>query len=115
MRAAAAISFACLALGGCSDPGSVVGFEEHDPAARFRATQQAARTSDESSIKPLIGQLESDDPAERLLAIHTLERLTGQTLGYDHAAPRADRAIAVQRWADWCTQRQQAPPSKADQ
>ena len=115
MRAAAASILALLALTGCTDPGSVVGFEEHDPAARFRATQKAAHDRDEAAIKPLILQLESDDAAERVFAIGTLERLTGQTLGYDHAAARSDRAVAVQRWVDWYNQRQQAPPRTADQ
>jgi len=101
-------------LAGCSDPGSAVGFNEKDPAARFRATRQAAQTNDKDSIPALIQRLESDDPAERMLAIHTLNRLTGQTLGYDHAAPRDDRDVAIGRWADWYNQQQQPLPQKAD-
>lgn len=114
MRLAAAAMFV-LVLAGCSDPGSVVSFDSNDPAARFRATQRAAREKDQDSIKPLIQRLESDDPAERVFAIHTLEQLTGQTLGYDHAAPRQERAEAIRRWADWYAGNQQDPPQTADQ
>jgi hypothetical protein len=50
-----------------------------------------------------------------VFAIHTLEQLTGQTLGYDHAAPRQERAEAIRRWADWYARHQQDPPQTADQ
>lgn len=111
MRAAAAVILIPAVLAGCSSPSDAVGFEENDPAARMRAMHQAAVEQDEDAVLPLIKRLESDDPAERLIAIHTLERITGQTLGYDHAAPRQERAAAVQRWADWYNQQQQARSS----
>ena len=114
--------FVAAALAGCSDPGSAVGFDEKDPSARMRAIRQAADAGGESgggaggqaSIKPLIHRLESDDPAERLVAIHTLERLTGEDFGYDHAASRPDRDAAIRRWADWYNQRRQELSPKAD-
>ena len=49
----------------------------------------------------LIGALESDDAAERMLAITALERITGETFGYDFAAPRAERTAAIGRWLEW--------------
>ncbi len=109
-----ALAILLPALSGCSDPGGVVGFNEDDPAARMRAVRKAAQERDQDAIKPLIQRLESDDPAERLVAIRTLERLTGQTLGYDHAASRVERAAAVQRWTDWYAERHQPPPQNAD-
>lgn len=42
--------------------------------------------------------LASDDPAERLVAIGTLERLTGERLGYDPAGHPSARAAAIARW-----------------
>jgi hypothetical protein len=45
--------------------------------------------------------LDSDDPAARLVAIRALERITGQTLGYDHAGPEHERRLAVERWMEW--------------
>jgi hypothetical protein len=77
------------------------GFDDVDPAARIRSIQDAAATGDRAAIPELIRSLDSDDPAERLLAIHTLQKLTGQTFGYDHSAPRPERMQAAQRWADW--------------
>lgn len=61
----------------------------------------AASTGDRSSIPGLIERLSSSDPAERLLAIRSLERLTGETKGYDHAANPQKRAQAIERWATW--------------
>ena len=86
-------------VAGCADPESAVGFHEKDPAARLRAIRQAAATRDASAVPSLIGLLQSDDPAERLLAIGALERITGETRGYDHAAPIDERNAAVERWA----------------
>jgi hypothetical protein len=42
--------------------------------------------------------LDSDDPATRLLAIDALERITGETLGFDASAPETERRNAVDRW-----------------
>lgn len=102
---AAAVSGVWLA--GCADPGSVVGFDEADPAARLRAVRQAGREEQgdrkgAGSVRALVGMLDSDDPAERMLAIRALERRTGQTLGYDHAAEELERRAAVERWVEWC-------------
>jgi len=77
------------------------GFDSPEPAARMDAILDAARRSDRSAVPDIVETLESDDPATRLLAIRTLERLTGQTFGYDYAAPRAEREIAVDRWREF--------------
>ena len=45
--------------------------------------------------------LESSDPASRLVAIRALERLTGETMGYDHAGSVPERGVAVDRWWVW--------------
>lgn len=103
---------AATLLGSCANPDSAVGFTESSPNARIRAIRQAAAEGDKASVGPLIGLLESDDPAERLLAIRTLERVTGQTHGYDHAAGREERREAVRRWADWYAQQGAAAPAK---
>jgi hypothetical protein len=44
--------------------------------------------------------LDSDDPATRLLAINALERITGDRLGFDYAAPEAQRQAAISRWVE---------------
>lgn len=74
-------------------------FRSVEPAARNDAIVQAARRRDHAAIPDLVRMLDADDPATRLLAITTLERLTGETLGYDYAAPERDRRRAVQAWA----------------
>ena len=96
-----AAAWAAAALGGCANPDDAVGFQEKDPAARLRAIRRASAAQDQAAIPDLIGALQSDDAAERFFAIRGLEKLTGQTHGYDHAASPAERQIASQRWADW--------------
>lgn len=90
-----------LATLSCSLPEPKTSFDSPNPAARTRAMARAARTGDTSHIPELIEMLDSDDPAVRMLAINTLERLTGQTLGYDHGAPPAERHRAIDRWVQW--------------
>lgn len=58
----------------------------------------AAEAGDRSAIPTMIAGLDSDDPAVRMAAIHSLERLEGTTLGYDHAAAEWERRRAADRW-----------------
>lgn len=92
----------CAAVAsGCAGPSDAVGFDEQDPGARLRAVQDAATTKDGTKVDELIELLASDDPAERVLAIRTLERITGETKGYDHAETPQSRREAIERWAVW--------------
>ncbi|MCL4742188.1 MAG: hypothetical protein KJZ54_08290 [Phycisphaerales bacterium] len=77
------------------------GFDSPEPAARLDAAAKAAREGDLGSLAELIRMLESSDPASRLAAIRALERLTGETMGYDHAGSVPERAEAVERWWVW--------------
>lgn len=77
------------------------GFDEEAPDGRIQAIVQAARAGDRSAIPDLIAQLDADDPAVRLFAIRALEQLTGETLGYEHAAPPPEREAAIERWVQW--------------
>jgi HEAT repeat protein len=86
-----------LTAPGCAEE---VSFASDEPNARIRAIQQAAAEDDHSAIPSLITLLDSDDPAQRMLSINTLQKFTGETLGYDYAAPEYQRAPAVQRWRD---------------
>ena len=69
-------------------------------AVIFDRIERAMRTSDRSAIPKIIQQLDSDDPAVRLLAISALERLTGETRGYRYDDPRYLRDSAIHRWVD---------------
>ncbi len=91
------LALVIVAAAGCG-PSMPRGFDSPEPAARMDAIVDAARREDRSAVPQIVPLLESDDPATRLLAIRTLERLTGQTLGYDYAAPEAERGAAVERW-----------------
>ena len=89
------------------------GFDSPEPAARIEAAVQAAGAGDADAIPDLIALLDSDDPATRLVSINALHRLTGQTLGYVHAAPPEEREAAVVRWVEWYNQNADALNAEA--
>ena len=65
------------------------------------AATDVIRSGDASQARELIIMLESSDPAVRLIAIRGLERLTGETFGYDYADPAPKREVAINRWVEW--------------
>lgn len=85
--------------GGCAPAVSKGDFDAPDPASRAYAIERAARSGDRSRIPQLVEQLRSDDPLVRMMAIETLERLTGETMGYRHFDSVAARSAAVDRWS----------------
>lgn len=89
-----------MRLSGCI-PSTPQGFDSPDPTSRLAAISEAGKTGDKSAVPDLIEQLESNDPGARLLAIRSLERITGETLGYDYADPWWSRGNAVRRWRTW--------------
>jgi len=94
------VAFAGFGLAGCG-PVVTPSFDSPEPAARNAAIVQAAETRDKGSVGDLVKMLDSDDPATRVLAIRTLERITGETLGYDPHADATARAIATRKWHAW--------------
>jgi HEAT repeat protein len=76
-------------------------FDSPEPAARNAAIVQAAAGRDAAAVPNLVRMLDSDDPATRLLAIDALDRITGERLGYEHAAHEHEREPAVRRWQEW--------------
>jgi hypothetical protein len=68
---------------------------------RLNAMLDAAATGDRAAVPGLISRLDSQDGGERLLAITSLKRITGETHGYEHAGPPAERDAAVARWRAW--------------
>ncbi|MEX2218332.1 MAG: HEAT repeat domain-containing protein [Phycisphaerales bacterium] len=97
--AAIVLALGTALLPACRKPPE--GFESPAPDARLRAISKAAESSDRASVPHLIEMLGSDDPLVRMAAIHALEDLTGQTLGYEHWAPAHERREALQRWLKW--------------
>ncbi len=61
---------------------------------------RTAASGDKRDIPNLVRMLDSDDPTTRVLAIRTLERLTGDALGYDPHAEPYQREAMVERWHD---------------
>ncbi|MEM7622896.1 MAG: HEAT repeat domain-containing protein [Planctomycetota bacterium] len=90
-------------------------FDSPDPNQRLRAIVGSAEGGADTDVVPgLVDQLESTDPAARMLAIRALEVRTGQTLGYDHAADNWERARAVQAWRSWLREREAADPAQPE-
>ncbi len=95
-----------LTATGCPPPAITGDFDSPHAAARLFATRRAAAETDPgriaSAMPGLIRNLDSEDPAVRLLSIEALEQLTGETFGYRHFDPEWLRAPAVARWvAAW--------------
>lgn len=104
-----------VALSGCI-PSTPRGFDSPDPTSRLVAISEAGESGDASAVPDLIEQLESNDPGARLLAIRSLERITGETLGYHYADPWWSRANAVRRWRVWSVENgaASADPAESD-
>lgn len=99
-RLATLISTTCL-LAACSGVEPERGFHSSDPIQRVHALADAIETADHASIPDLIGMLDSQDPAVRMLAIRGLERLTGDNRGYAWDDPVSQRNQAISRWSEW--------------
>lgn len=100
-----------LVAGGCARRAPVA-FDSPDPARRIDAAVRAVEHDDRTAVPHLIDMLDSTDPATRFVAIHALERLTGQTMGYDYASPEPDRDAAVDQWTEWYHSRTEAEPPR---
>ena len=83
-----------VVLGGCTPPASRGGFDSDNPASKLYAIRNATH----SDIPQLVEQLESDDPAVRMMTIAALDRLTGERMGYNPYASPLDRRESVDRW-----------------
>jgi HEAT repeat protein len=94
------VAAGALSLAGCTSPAPE-GFDSPEPGRRIEAAVDAAARKDPAAVPGLIELLDSDDVGARMVAIRSLERITGQTLGYDYAAPEAQRQAAVARWMEW--------------
>jgi hypothetical protein len=94
------VAAAVLVIGSCAPPAEEGGFDSGNPAARIYAIEQAARAGDSSpqTLRAIVEQLDCDDPAVRFVAIHALQRLTGQTHGYRLEDPPEQRRQAIECW-----------------
>lgn len=99
MPGAPALSIASLflALSACAQKVTP-SYDSPEPGARNAAIVSSAAAGRRQDIPNLVRMLESDDPTTRVLAIRTLERLTGETFNYDPHAAAFERAPAVAQW-----------------
>ena len=90
-----------LALTGCTHPREPKTVTNPNPVGKIPGDVIAVKEHDLSAVPQLITDLQSDDAAVRLYAIHALHKLTGQNLGYRYYDSDENRAAAVQRWQQW--------------
>src|SRR3954469_17825354 len=110
-REAAFASFTlALVIGGCSAPPPVIEVSNPDPSGKIPAMKKAVREHDLKVVRQLVKDLDSDDPAVRLFAIHALQELTGQRYDYDYFADEVQRKPALSRWHEWLGQQEGAAP-----
>jgi len=95
--------------GGCSGGERRADFRSVDPSERTAAAAAAAEAGDLSAVGDLVRMLDSSDAAARMVAIASLERLTGERLGYEATAPRAQRDEAVERWVEYAIEHGHVP------
>lgn len=76
-----------------------------DPGARVRAALDVDASGRDDEFRDLVRMLGSDDPLERMVASSRLSQIAGDTMGYHHASPEAERLSAAERWASWARDR----------
>jgi hypothetical protein len=94
---------ALVAVAGCGSQlpqPRLQDLESPDVTERVRAIKWAGENQMEAAVPLLVDRLAEQDPAVRFFAIQSLERITGETLGYRYLAPPAARAQAVARWRE---------------
>ena len=96
---------------GCSQPSAELysQFQSGDPAQRVAAIVQAGERKDPSAVPYLVDRLTDPQRDVRFFAIVSLEKITGQRMGYQEWASPQERQQAVGRWRQWLEQRD--PPT----
>ncbi len=77
------------------------GLTDPDPARRTRAVLLVRAHADRERVPDLIGLLDDEDPAVRLAASGSLEKLTGHHTSYVPWAPPESQREAIRDWRAW--------------
>ena len=93
-------SMTALLGSACTAPATEADFDSSVPSARLSAIERAGALRDETATPRLVEQLDSDDPAVRMLALEALRRIEGDTHGYWHGDPPHERRAAIEQWTD---------------
>jgi len=112
----AAPAVACawfLSIPACTAPRPPLVVTDPDPSVKIPAYKKAVRNKDKAAVRQLVKDLESDDPAVRLYAIHALQELTGETFGYRYFDSDERRKPAVRKWQQWVEAGEQAAGEKS--
>lgn len=100
MRKVMALTLIAGACAGCVPQASEGGFDSPDPAAKLYAIHRAGEQRDRSALPHLVEQLDSDDPAVRMMSITALKRITGERFGYNPYVAVPQRRQAADRWIE---------------
>ena len=89
--------------GGCAPTGDDLysRIAHEDPSICIEAIVLAGRQADRGAIPALIGRLDDDQAEVRMFAIVSLEKITGQRLGYHYYEPSRLRRQGIERWRGW--------------
>ena len=94
--------------GSASDAGqAITRFSDKSLAEKDRKDAAAGIAKDAVKVEEfrmLLNCLYSEDLLTRTLAIETLKRITGKTMGYDPRAPADKRKDAIREWFKWFMQ-----------
>jgi hypothetical protein len=93
-------------VAGCGGPPPEKKLGNPDPSGKIPAIKQAVRLHDRAAVEQLVKDLDSDDPAVRFYSIGGLQRLTGETFGYEYYHDEEQRKPALKHWQEWLEQQQ---------
>lgn len=93
---------------GCGGPPPAREVSNPDLSGKIPAIKDSVERHDMESVHQLVRDLDSDDPAVRFYAIQGLQRLTGETFGYQYFADEQARKPALDRWKAWLSSQQAA-------
>lgn len=96
------LTIAAGALQACAPEIFEGGIQNPSTGARVAALAEVERSRDRAAIPHVVECLASNDVVVRKAAIRCLSSLTGQTLDYRADDPPLQRAVAVDRWVEWC-------------
>ncbi|HNO79914.1 MAG TPA: HEAT repeat domain-containing protein [Phycisphaerae bacterium] len=101
------VGFGLFAGSGCANRVDALSrqLESKDPTQRIHAIHTIGNDKVGELIPALVDRLDDDDPAVRLYTIVALEKLTGERFGYEYAADRLKRQVAVSNWRRYIGQR----------
>jgi hypothetical protein len=99
-------------LPGCSSPEKP-SLTSEDPSLKIPAIRESAKSHNEKAVRQLVKDLDSDDPAVRLYAIHGLKEITGTTLDYRYYDDAIERQPALKRWQAWLRDHEGTNPGQS--